>query len=195
MSGIAQTFSLNAGVDADGDGFGDVDVVEGVAPGTDCDDEGPAAAVTFPGAAPLDDPVTCMKDADADDFGDAAVTLPVVSGTDCNDDDGTGYHFIKVDAGMTEIVRPSMYGAQHPLVVVQSDAERERSEPSAEGRAPESARAERSERSELQISECELDLILPESLLQEDLDSFFDLHFDLADALTRDAEGLAELLE
>ncbi|MCC6698072.1 MAG: diaminopimelate decarboxylase [Candidatus Hydrogenedentes bacterium] len=29
-----------------------------------------------------------------------------------------GYTFLKVDSGMTEVVRPSMYGAQHPLVVV-----------------------------------------------------------------------------
>ncbi len=29
-----------------------------------------------------------------------------------------GYAFIKVNAGMTEILRPSMYGAQHPIVVV-----------------------------------------------------------------------------
>jgi len=29
-----------------------------------------------------------------------------------------GYRFLKVDAGMTEMLRPSMYGAQHPLEVV-----------------------------------------------------------------------------
>jgi diaminopimelate decarboxylase len=29
-----------------------------------------------------------------------------------------GYRFIKVDAGMTEILRPSLYGAQHPIEVV-----------------------------------------------------------------------------
>ena len=29
-----------------------------------------------------------------------------------------GYRFIKLDTGMTEIIRPSMYGATHPLVVV-----------------------------------------------------------------------------
>ena len=28
-----------------------------------------------------------------------------------------GYNFIKVDAGMTEVLRPSMYGAQHPIHV------------------------------------------------------------------------------
>lgn len=34
-----------------------------------------------------------------------------------------GYRFIKVDAGMTEILRPSLYGAQHPIEVVASEAE------------------------------------------------------------------------
>ncbi|HVA11111.1 MAG TPA: diaminopimelate decarboxylase [Candidatus Dormibacteraeota bacterium] len=29
-----------------------------------------------------------------------------------------GYTFIKIDSGMTEILRPALYGAQHPLVVV-----------------------------------------------------------------------------
>lgn len=34
-------------------------------------------------------------------------------------DTGTGgYNFIKIDSGMTDNVRPSMYGAEHPLVVV-----------------------------------------------------------------------------
>lgn len=30
----------------------------------------------------------------------------------------SGYTFLKVDTGMTEIMRPSLYGAQHPLIVV-----------------------------------------------------------------------------
>ena len=29
-----------------------------------------------------------------------------------------GYHFLKLDTGMTEILRPSLYAAQHPLVVL-----------------------------------------------------------------------------
>jgi diaminopimelate decarboxylase len=29
-----------------------------------------------------------------------------------------GYRFLKLDAGMTEILRPSLYGAQHPIVLV-----------------------------------------------------------------------------
>lgn len=32
-----------------------------------------------------------------------------------------GYRFIKLDSGMTEIVRPSMYGSQHPIAVVPHD--------------------------------------------------------------------------
>jgi len=34
-----------------------------------------------------------------------------------------GYDFIKIDAGMSEIIRPSMYGGQHPIVVVPADDE------------------------------------------------------------------------
>lgn len=34
-----------------------------------------------------------------------------------------GYHFVKVDSGMTEVTRPSMYGAQHPLIILPSDKE------------------------------------------------------------------------
>ncbi len=44
---------------------------------------------------------------------------------DIVDTGDAGYTFLKIDAGMTEIVRPSMYGAQHPIVVIpQSDEER-----------------------------------------------------------------------
>lgn len=32
-----------------------------------------------------------------------------------------GYTFYKLDAGMTDVLRPSLYGAQHPLVVVKQD--------------------------------------------------------------------------
>lgn len=34
-----------------------------------------------------------------------------------------GYNFIKVNAGMTEVLRPSIYGAQHPMWVVPADEE------------------------------------------------------------------------
>jgi diaminopimelate decarboxylase len=36
-----------------------------------------------------------------------------------------GYRFIKADAGMTEILRPSMYGAQHPIHVIPRGREEE----------------------------------------------------------------------
>jgi diaminopimelate decarboxylase len=29
-----------------------------------------------------------------------------------------GYHFLKLDAGMTEILRPSLYASQHPIIVL-----------------------------------------------------------------------------
>ncbi|NUM54661.1 MAG: diaminopimelate decarboxylase [Candidatus Hydrogenedentes bacterium] len=35
-----------------------------------------------------------------------------------------GYDFIKTDTGMTEVIRPSMYGAQHPIVVVPATPEK-----------------------------------------------------------------------
>jgi len=38
-----------------------------------------------------------------------------------------GYEFIKLDMGMTELLRPSLYGAQHPVSLLQA-------EPSKEGR-------------------------------------------------------------
>lgn len=34
----------------------------------------------------------------------------------------TGYEFVKIDSGMTEIMRPILYGAQHPLIVVNNSA-------------------------------------------------------------------------
>lgn len=37
---------------------------------------------------------------------------------DVVDTGAEGYAFIKVDAGMTEVLRPSLYGAQHPIGVV-----------------------------------------------------------------------------
>ena len=37
-----------------------------------------------------------------------------------------GYRFLKVDAGMTEVLRPSLYGAQHPIALVCSTAARRR---------------------------------------------------------------------
>lgn len=37
---------------------------------------------------------------------------------DLADTGADGYEFLKLDCGMTEILRPSLYGSQHPLVVV-----------------------------------------------------------------------------
>jgi diaminopimelate decarboxylase len=34
---------------------------------------------------------------------------------DVVDTGAEGYHFIKIDGGMTEVLRPSLYGAQHPI--------------------------------------------------------------------------------
>ncbi|CAN0367983.1 unnamed protein product [Pylaiella littoralis] len=34
-----------------------------------------------------------------------------------------GYEFIKLDAGMTELLRPSLYGAPHPIIVVPAEGE------------------------------------------------------------------------
>jgi len=36
-----------------------------------------------------------------------------------------GRRFVKVDTGMTEILRPSLYGAQHPMAIVQREAGRD----------------------------------------------------------------------
>lgn len=32
-----------------------------------------------------------------------------------------GHTFLKLDAGMTEVLRPSLYGAQHPIVILKDD--------------------------------------------------------------------------
>ncbi|MBX7255982.1 MAG: diaminopimelate decarboxylase [Candidatus Hydrogenedentes bacterium] len=42
----------------------------------------------------------------------------VATAVDVVDTGADGYTFIKVDSGMTEVLRPSIYGAQHPIVVV-----------------------------------------------------------------------------
>jgi diaminopimelate decarboxylase len=34
-----------------------------------------------------------------------------------------GYTFLKLDSGMTDVLRPSLYGAQHPLVVLKRDSD------------------------------------------------------------------------
>lgn len=47
----------------------------------------------------------------------------VATVTDLVDTGANGFRFIKVDSGMTEVVRPAMYGAQQPLVVVPAEEE------------------------------------------------------------------------
>jgi len=47
----------------------------------------------------------------------------VTTAIDIVDTGNKGYRFIKIDSGMTETVRPSMYGAQHPIVVVPAEDE------------------------------------------------------------------------
>jgi len=47
-----------------------------------------------------------------------AIVSTIIDQTDTGDE---GDDFLKLDTGMTEIVRPAMYGAQHPLVVVPSN--------------------------------------------------------------------------
>ncbi|MFH1467174.1 MAG: MopE-related protein, partial [Pseudomonadota bacterium] len=81
--------------DTDGDGFGDPAVatltceeasVGYVRDATDCDDLGPDAAETFPGAAEHESTAVCMQDADEDGWGDAAPALATVTpGLDCDD--------------------------------------------------------------------------------------------------------------
>ena len=34
-----------------------------------------------------------------------------------------GYRFLKLNAGMTEILRPSLYGAQHPIFVIPDEGQ------------------------------------------------------------------------
>lgn len=45
----------------------------------------------------------------------ASLVTEVIDIVDTGED---GYDFIKVNAGMTEVTRPSLYGAQHPIIVV-----------------------------------------------------------------------------
>ena len=45
---------------------------------------------------------------------------------DVVDTGAEGYRFIKIDSGMTELLRPALYGAQHPMWVVPTDAAAQR---------------------------------------------------------------------
>ena len=97
-AGTKETLSTACMTDKDGDGYGDLTPASpSITPGTDCDDDSPAAAFTYPGAAAIDGPLNCMKDSDRDGYGDASVALPVVPGNDCNDGSATQH------PGATEI--------------------------------------------------------------------------------------------
>ncbi len=45
----------------------------------------------------------------------------ITSVMDVVDTGDQGYNFIKIDGGMTEVLRPSLYGAQQPLTLVKAD--------------------------------------------------------------------------
>ncbi len=76
--------------DGDLDQYGDPEdcVLDPVAPAgyvgndADCDD---SSDVVFPGSAPLDDPLACMKDSDNDGYGDDAPSAGITAGSDCDD--------------------------------------------------------------------------------------------------------------
>ena len=42
---------------------------------------------------------------------------------DITDTGEDGYNFLKLDSGMTDILRPSLYGAQHPILTLPKDAD------------------------------------------------------------------------
>jgi len=44
---------------------------------------------------------------------------------DITDTGAEGYSFIKIDAGMTEVLRPSLYGAQHPIISVAAEPDQQ----------------------------------------------------------------------
>ena len=48
---------------------------------------------------------------------DIVDTFPAAGAGTAGDADG-GYRFLKIDSGMTELLRPALYGAQHPFSVV-----------------------------------------------------------------------------
>jgi diaminopimelate decarboxylase len=48
----------------------------------------------------------------------------ITSVIDVIDTGEEGYHFLKIDSGMTEVLRPSLYGAQQPITLVKADGSR-----------------------------------------------------------------------
>jgi len=51
----------------------------------------------------------------------ANAAVLIASVIDVIDTGSEGYRFVKVDSGMTEVLRPGIYGAQHPLTIVPAD--------------------------------------------------------------------------
>jgi len=69
---------------------------------------------------------TCRKTQSRDRAGTFLVANAgalICSVIDVVDTGADGYKFIKVDSGMTEVARPTMYGAQHPIAVVRATPE------------------------------------------------------------------------
>ncbi len=44
---------------------------------------------------------------------------------DCVDTGADGFNFLKLDTGMNDILRPSLYGAQHPVAVINTSSEQQ----------------------------------------------------------------------
>ena len=60
---------------------------------------------------------------------DVIDVIDTLSASDEQGDGGrAGYRFIKADTGMTEFLRPNLYGAQHPMAIVPSHPDAERGE-------------------------------------------------------------------
>lgn len=53
----------------------------------------------------------------------ANVSILIARVDDVTDTGTEGYNFIKLDTGMTEILRPSLYGSQHPIEILTDETE------------------------------------------------------------------------
>jgi len=58
----------------------------------------------------------------------AGALVTKVQDVACTSGKDKGNDFLKLDAGMTDVLRPSLYGSQHPLVVVPSDSAKDADE-------------------------------------------------------------------
>ncbi len=81
--GAAELESTACMLDADEDGYGDMNVSGNIVAGTDCDDSNDDA---FPGAAEEESAIQCMLDADSDGYGaEAPANSAIAGGDDCDD--------------------------------------------------------------------------------------------------------------